>query len=158
MKTSAELYLEFIGRQGLANKQLADNFLAISARKAIHDMAESAKVSQGLATVDFFRRKLLETANVPFKDAVHTESNLSSKVLRNISLSVGVDYAHFETKSALIDEKLLDKRNTIAHGQALDIDAEDFDEVFKEVTAMMETWRNEIENACVTKRYLNPTP
>ena len=158
LKTSAEFYLEFISRQGLKNEQLADNLLALSARKSIHELMSSPKVSQGLATVEFFRRKLTESANLPFKDAVHTESNLSSKVLKNISLSVGVEYSLFETKSALIDEKLVHNRNTVAHGQTLNIDASDFEEVFKEVTDMMETWRNELENACVTKRYLHAAP
>lgn len=52
-----------------------------------------------------------------------------------------------------IDEKLVQKRNHVAHGQFLDFDASDFEDLLDEVTGMMETWRNDIENACVTKRY-----
>lgn len=155
LKTSAELYLEYVAEQNLFNSQLADNLLAISARKAIHSITESSKVSQGLALVEFFRRKLSETATVPYKNTIQTQSNLSSIVLKDISTAIGVNYSLFVTKSALIDERLVANRNNIAHGQTLEIDVADFVAIFQEVTAMMELWRNELENACVTKRFLN---
>jgi len=154
LKASSEFYLEFVSRQGITNLQLADNFLALSARKSMHDMASSSRVSQSIELVDFFRRRMDEPADVPYKDTVKTRSNLNSDVLRDLSISVGVDYSLFATKSTLIDEKLLHKRNNVAHGQFLDMDAKDFEETFSEVTAMLETWRNELENACATKRYL----
>jgi hypothetical protein len=140
----------------LRNSDLADNLLAVVARRAINDLAASAKTGQGIAAVEFFRRRLAEPARMPSKDAIRTRSNLSSEVLRHISMAVGVSYSFFETKAALIDERLVAKRNSIAHGQFLDIDAPDFEDLMTEVTDMMEIWRNEIENACVTKRYTYP--
>ena len=110
-----------------------------------------------MALVDFFRRKMTEVADVPHKDTIKTRSNLSSNVLRDISSTVGVNYSLFETKSALIDERLLYKINNVVHGQFLDLDVVDFSEIYSEVTTMMETWRNELGNACVTKRFLNST-
>jgi hypothetical protein len=156
LKTSSEFYLEFVSNQGAANHQLSDNFLALVARRPINDMTASSKVDQGLALVDFFRRKLTDVADLPHKDTIKTRSNLSSNVLRDISSTIGVNYSLFQTKSALIDERLLYKRNNVVHGQFLDLDVVDFTEIYNEVTTMMETWRNELDNACVTKRYLIP--
>ncbi len=153
LKKSAELYLEYVGRQSVPNSDLTDNFVAISARVPLHSMLSSPRISQSMAVVDFFRRKMTEAAVFPVSDAIKTRSNLSSEVLKEISLTLGVNFTLFETKATLIDEKLVHKRNNIAHGNFLDIGATDFEDLLSEVTSMMETWRNEIENACVTKRY-----
>jgi hypothetical protein len=153
LKKSSELYVEFVGRQSLPNSQLADNFLAISARTPLHNMLSSPRTTQSMAVVHFFRRKMTDNAVLPSSDSIKTKSNLTSEVLKDIASTVGVKFSLFETKATLIDEKLVHKRNHVAHGQFLDFDASSFEELLDEVTAMMETWRNEIQNACITKRY-----
>jgi hypothetical protein len=116
LKTSSEFYLEYVSNQGVTNNQLADNILALAARKPINDMAASPRVDQALALVDFFRRKMAHPADVPHKDIIKTKANLSSGILRDISSTVGVNYALFETKATLIDERLVYKRNRRAWG------------------------------------------
>jgi hypothetical protein len=106
-----------------------------------------------MSVVDFFRRKMTDNAVLPSSDSIKTRSNLSSEVLKDIASTVGVKFSLFETKATLIDEKLVNKRNHVAHGQFLDFDASGFEDLLDGVTAMMETWRNEIQNACITKRY-----
>jgi len=153
LKRSSEFYLEYVSRQNLRNDQLADNFLAIAARKPLSSAGESTKISQALVMVDFFRSKMSDIGVFPSGDSIRTKSNLSSEVLKEIATTIGIDYSLFATKSVLIDERLVYKRNNVAHGQFLDIDLTDFQELQVEISDMMETWRTEIQNACIMKRY-----
>lgn len=154
LKSSSEYYLEFISRQNLSNQDVASNILAICTKRMMSDSLAGSKVDQALALVRFFREDMAKPLALSHRTAVPTEANLSSKVLRNISLAVGVNYSVFETKAVLIDERLLGKRNSVAHGQFLDLDFSEFEDTFNEVSQLLELWRNQIQNACALKLYL----
>jgi len=53
-------------------------------------------------------------SNIPYKNVMTTKSNLSSKVFRDIVDKLGLDYAPYETKEKILDESLLETRNTVA--------------------------------------------
>jgi hypothetical protein len=93
-----------------------------------------------------------ERIKIP-KDNVDTESNLSSRVLRDLITSLGLDYAPFETKAVLIDERLLGNRNRIAHGEFLALEAEDTVNLANQIIALMENFRDQVENAVMLSRY-----
>ncbi len=66
---------------------------------------------------------------------------------------LGLDYSFYETKEVIIDEKLLAKRNKIAHGEYLDIDENDYDELHRQIISMMDHFSNQIDNCAATKQY-----
>jgi hypothetical protein len=90
---------------------------------------------------------------IPYKDSVNTESNLSSKVLRNILAILGLDYSVYSTKEKLIDEKLVWSRNSIAHGEYLMVDVATYLELHEQIFALMTTLRNQIDNAATLRQY-----
>jgi hypothetical protein len=53
----------------------------------------------------------------------------------------------------LIDLKLVGRRNHVAHGEDMPINAIDFIEMTDEVVDLMNTFRNLIENSAVTGDY-----
>jgi hypothetical protein len=55
----------------------------------------------------------------------------------------------------LIDNKLLAKRNYIAHGNELDVDVDDYLRLHDEIMILMNRLRNQIENAAVAGEYRN---
>ena len=102
--------------------------------------------------VRFFREDMERRSRFG-ADGVDAESNLSSRVLRNLTTMLGLDYKVFESKAVLIDKRLLGNRNRIAHGHYLSLDVEDALELAREVLALMEVFRDEVENAVVLSRY-----
>jgi len=92
-------------------------------------------------------------ARVPYKNIINTESNLSTTVLKEITWCLGIDYSIFSSKEKLIDLRLVGRRNHVAHGQQLMVDNSDFAEMADEVMALMNTFRNLLENSAVTGQY-----
>lgn len=90
---------------------------------------------------------------MPYKNGLDTESNLSSSVLREITWCLGVDYSLFESKEKFIDSRLLARRNHVAHGQEIDINTADFEEMRAIVVEMMTHLKNELENLALMRSF-----
>ena len=82
------------------------------------------------------------------------ESNLSSKVLLEILITLNLDPAPYELKFKLIDNHLLNQRNKVAHGQYLDIDIDIFIKTANETINLLQTFQEQIIDAAKAKRYL----
>lgn len=153
VKVSATHYVEYVVRQGLTFAEVASNFVALAMKKQLMDASESNKISTMNNVADFFINSLAEKYKAPWMVLINTKSNLSSEVLLEILSSIGVDYTFFETKRHLLDKKLLDSRNNIAHGKQLSMETKDYEELHSEVIIMLDHINNEIQNAAVTKGY-----
>lgn len=154
VKRAGSLYLEFVSNQGKRATDLTPNFVAIKFKARIVEAAKSKKISTTHDVVDFFCNHLQDRLKIPHKGVVDTQSNLSSVVLRDIIWTLGLDISPYETKSKLIDESLVDRRNHIAHGEPLDIGVKEYLELHDEVMGLLEDFRNQIQNAAATDRFL----
>lgn len=154
VKASAELYLEFVCMQRCKNSELADSMLAVLLRSKLQSAQASNKIRVHVNIVDFFRTQMQERHKLPYKNVIRTEANVSSLVLIEILRTLGLDSAEYESKCHMIDDKLLAKRNHIAHGSELDIDVEEYLELHDEILSLMNLLRNQIENAAATRQYL----
>lgn len=153
VKTSSSYYLEFVASHRLPHERLAPNFVALILKSKFQELAASGKVSGANALADFFCNAMSFQSNVPYKAGVDTHSNLSSKVLSDILLSLGLPKTQFEARMKKIDSTLVQARNFIAHGQALNISMDDYFDLHDFVMELIEAYRNELENAAVMKSY-----
>ncbi|MGT2509750.1 MAE_28990/MAE_18760 family HEPN-like nuclease [Cupriavidus basilensis] len=126
VKCAVTGYVSYVNYQGLTYAELRSCFVVFGLKKALHDLAESRKAAGNIAAIDFVRDQLNERAQLNLDKAVNTESNLSSMVLGNILLSVGIDPSPYESRYHLIDERLLKRRNNIAHGDYLEVTRDDW--------------------------------
>jgi hypothetical protein len=153
IKESSASYLEFVSRKRLRYCELSSNFVALAMKAKLNEANSTNRATLYIKVANFFLTELEERSQVPYENVVKT-SNLSSKILKDIVCTLGLDYKHFETKEKLIDEQLLKSRNTIAHGSYLSIDADIYTQLHSEMMSLMEIFKTELENAACQKRYL----
>lgn len=154
VKISATHYVEFVVRQGLSYGEVKPNFVALAMKKQLASASETNKIEAMNRVADFFIKNLGDKYDMPWMLSINTKSNLSSEVLAEVISSVGLDFSFYETKKHLLDKRLLDARNNIAHGKQLLIDKEDYLEMHAEVISMLDSFSTQIQNAAVTKYYI----
>lgn len=157
IKKVSEAYLNYVGMQRLRNEELSSCMLAVVMRGQIKAAEASNKINAHVQLVEYFRTKALVRARIPYKNIIQTESNLSSVVFAEILAVLDISPVTYAGKYKLIDSKLLEKRNHIAHGNNLDIDFEEYTELHEQVTELLTLFRNDIENAVVMRFFAKPT-
>lgn len=153
IKNASTLYLEHIAMQELNFKNLAQNFLALSLKNLILVCGKTDKTSIHMKIVNFFETDIHGQAKIPYDDAIQTKSNLTSEILREIVITLGLDYSFYELKENLIDKKLVENRNKIAHGRYVSIDETDFEQLYTDVLLMLDNFENQIINAAKLRSY-----
>jgi hypothetical protein len=158
VKKSSQYYLEYVASQRLPYEKLTANFIALTLKSKFSELGANVKLSAGINLANFFCNSLSKQSNIPYKSGVDTQSNLSSTVLIDIITILGLDISGFETRFKFIDSNLVNPRNHIAHGQKLDISINDYQELHVNVLALIEGFRNEIENASITRKFEKKQP
>lgn len=152
IRDSANVYLEFVINQRLKFDELTDPFKAAILQRALVGQEAIQNIEK---YIDLLPKLFSDISNskIPRRYEVNTKSNLTSKVLREITISLGLDYTEYKTKEKIIDKMLVDLRNKIAHGRDSYPTYLDFISTFDEVVSMMRLFKNQIENAAILGDY-----
>ncbi|WP_124677241.1 MAE_28990/MAE_18760 family HEPN-like nuclease [Burkholderia cenocepacia] len=153
VKAASSHYLEFVASHRIPYRDLTPNFVALTLRSKFSEMRASEKISSANALADFFCTSLDAQSRIPYKNVVDTKSNLSSRVLLDIIAALGLDIRGFETRLNFIDTNLVNPRNHIAHGEALELAVDEYLSLHDDVLGLIETFRNEIENSSILRRF-----
>jgi hypothetical protein len=156
IKNAARAYLEFVGLHRLKYNELTSCFVVFGVKSHVRSLVESRKAGITISAVDFFRYQMDSRAQLSLPSLIDTESNLSSSAFENLSLAIGIDPEPFAMRFHQIDEELLRRRNTIAHGEYLDIEPEACRELVRDVISLLRLFKDSVENAAVTKAYRIP--
>ncbi len=154
IKKASVSYVEFVRMQRLSYKDLSDHFFNISVKQKFHANYGSKKFSDFLPVTAFFRTEKNSTAKFNHKNVIDTASNISSLIFKEIIYTLGLDYSKFEGIEKLIDIKLLEKRNHIAHGEFLDVDIDDYLLVNTRILELLENFKTQIENQVSEHLYI----
>lgn len=154
IKQSSEYYLQFITSQNIQMKKFTPNFIAGAMTNEIVGCGQTRKVSKHAKLIEQLMKKMDEPIKIPYKSLITTQSNLSSKVLSEILLTLDLDTSPYELKFKLIDNHLLDQRNQVSHGQYLNIDLEIFLNTTEDIIFLLETFRNQLVESAKSEKYL----
>jgi len=152
LKGAAKVYVEYVKARRLPYSELAANFVAQAVLPRMRRAVEQRDVKEVVELVQLFRGDMNERSRLSV-EGVGGGSNLSSRALRTLTITLGLNYEPFESKAFLIDTRLLENRNRIAHGDYIALNVEDALELATEMMALMECFRDEIENAVALSRY-----
>ncbi len=153
VKKSGTYFLEYVAAQRYSISELRSNFITLLVRGKIDKASESNKYSAFDEVTKYIINNQATRAKIPTKNVVDTQSNLSTKVLKEIMWCLGLDYEFYESKEKLIDLMLVGRRNHVAHGEAIEIGSDDFVEMVDEVLGLMNAFKNLLENSCITESY-----
>lgn len=156
IKNTAEAYLAYLNAKKVPFDEMQDCFVALGIRAEVARARSKSDAIVAMEVVDFVRNKGDTRSNFALKHAVDTKSNLNSEVFDGIARALNLSVAIYEPKYNFIDESLLGRRNKVAHGEYIDIDADDWKNIADEVLKLLRQFKNDIENSASMKSYLRP--
>jgi len=89
---------------------------------------------------------------------ISTKSNLNTEVFKNIVSRIGVDDLDIDMKKGIIDDGLLHKRNSIAHGEMMHIELPDIVLYKDQIVHLLDCYLDLLIDAYDNQKYLNCTP
>lgn len=154
VKAASEAYLAYVAGKRLKYSELNEGFLALCLRSKLQEFAAANDASAHISFINFLSREMNSRAKIPTISIIKTGFNLSSKRLKSIVLTLGLDYSSFELKENLIDAQLLDWRNTIAHGKWICPKEDEFDMIYQETTTLLRNFKDQLTNAIALNVHL----
>jgi hypothetical protein len=149
IKYSSECLLQFISHKNLKNRELGYGLLAISNLVVINDFLIS-NVALKIRSLEYLFGNLDNKAEIPYNYSIATYSKLNTETLEEICLIVGIDESTYSLKKGIIDEKLVQNRNNIAHGTLIKILPEESIEIFELIFPILESYKTDILNKAVS--------
>lgn len=152
VRTAATAYVELVARRRLRIGELKHGFVALSLRAELVKASQSRRVADHGAMVQAVLDES-RAAQIRWRDAVSTRSNLTYETLEDILYMLDFDASRYATKRALINEKLVHRRNSVAHGEYLDIDGVEYRILQANVLELVEWFRDDVESAATSELY-----
>lgn len=159
VKESAQAYLEYVSKKGLRIGQLRSEIAAISLRTVLGRGEQSKNSAAHTEVVEKLRNADSLPAELSYNSAtIRTRSNLSFEVFADIMHSIGCDASRHEIYRMTIDNRLLKRRNDIAHGQEEYVSLADWIDIRDRVLVILRDVRAQISNSAANREYLRPAP
>lgn len=158
IKATARAYVTYVAGQRLRHSELRHCFVAMSLRVQIGDLASIRTARPVIAALEAILGTQDDRANFTGGLFGKKLGNLNSETFINVAHWVGLDVERYSTKWHFIDDRLLGRRNAIAHGRSdgLELDREGFDELVNGVLELLRWFKTDIENAVSTRAFHLP--
>lgn len=147
IKNSSILYVYFINGKRVKYSNLKSPFIVMGLKNYLKSLSGSGNYDENAKALDFIRENMNEWFSINNLSVVKTDSNLSSKVFANIATSLCIPVNNYEPRFNFIDESLVARRNKIAHGEYIDINADEWRRLADEVLFLLANYKTDLENA-----------
>lgn len=159
IKNVAQLYVRYVNTMSIPYELLSEAFLgnALKTKMSAIEEATAPLIHNEFA---IFMRTGLSKGAVLSEGLVRTESNLSSRVFFDILDRLGLERrSAYVLRANQIDTDLVHKRNSVAHGEYLDLQLSDFKSLRADILELLELFTDDVRNAASTgKHLLAPSP
>lgn len=157
IKSVAQLYIRYVNTMAYPYDRLSTAFLGNALKTRMTTIEESSKSLTHNQFALFIRSELSGRAALS-ESLVRTESNLSSSVFFEIVDRLGLDKRDkYSLRANMIDKDLVHSRNTIAHGQHLELSLEEFKVLRANTMELLELFTDDVRNAASTGNHLAVT-
>lgn len=163
IKKVADLYYEFVTCQKLTVEELSNPFIGISLRDEIELLSKSKKLEQHSRLVQVFFNERYKQAFFSSTSPIRT-SNLKFDIFEDVCIMIGINVEElikrykikFDRSPKLtIDENLVAKRNSIAHGEFLSVSINDFKELYDVIiNGFLYNFKEIVMDAAQSKKFL----
>jgi len=163
VKKISDFYYEFVSYQSLRIEELNDAFVGIALRSEIELLLQSKKLLQHSKLVKILMDEKQKQAYFSAKSPIRT-SNLKYEVFEDICTLIGIEPSLFEERYRVsfdrsieltINEDLVKRRNTIAHGEYLAINIDEFKILYNTiVNGFLYNFKEIIMDAAQSKKYI----
>lgn len=151
VKTSCEIFLNFVSNRNLKYSQLKPQFIAIALGGKL-GVAETKKIEKRTESIKFIIDNLNNPINFNAKGNIDTKSNLRFDVFKDICYTLCLNISSFEYKHANIDD-LVDNRNNIAHGNYIKITYKMFTDFYDDTIELLNLVQTELQNSVALESY-----
>lgn len=158
VKKLLTLYLEHIVAQSLHNYELKPNFYAMSLSSEFEQFKNTKKIHHYIDLTNAILNSTNNIPNIPCEKIIDTKSNLNSALFKELMMLLDLDTSIHDTSFNLIDERLLARRNGIAHGEnrkRFPLDKEEYDDIHTRILQIMDDLATQIKDAAENKSYKN---
>jgi hypothetical protein len=153
IKSASEGYLEFVNNQGHLYRELKTCFVVFGMKGKLALLGDSRQAKTNIEVLDFVMSEMDQPAKMALSNAIRTEANLTSTVFRNIASSIYIPVVQYESRFPMIDESLVGRRNSIAHGEYLGLKPDEFIQLADDVQMMMRWYKTDLQNAATLRKY-----
>ena len=153
VKNISIAYCMLLNTRKLKYSELIDNFKVYSILNSFKEGFPHKRFKSYLEVVNILNTVMSDNLVIDYDKHIDAKSNLNSEVLFDIIQKLGLDYTLFELKENLIDEKFLGTRNAISHGEYREIELDTFNDLYDEITDLINLFKNQILNATYTESY-----
>lgn len=155
IRTASTAYLEHVRLQQRKLAELSSNFWALAANRLTTKAGESSRWTVQVELCDFIRRCEAGIAQWPKWWSVDAGSNLTVDVFHELIALLGIEYhVDFQTAEKPIIQRLVQLRNSIAHGEGQAVELSEYHQLHDKVDDLLQLFCNEVDNAAARELYL----
>lgn len=157
IKNVAQLYVRYVNTKAYSYEQLSTAFLGTALKTKLNEIQQSNSASQHREFASFVQSNLQKRAALS-PNLVKTESNLSSTVFYDTLDRLGLPKRNeYISRQKMIDVELVHQRNTIAHGEFIDLNSSDFRTLRNGILEILSIFTDDVRNSASTEQHLlNP--
>jgi hypothetical protein len=153
VKVAGTAYVDLVAHQNLRYRDLTYNYVAVAAKKELHQFVATTRGRMLCNVSDFFINRLAQPVRFSSTNAIQTKSNLSVEVTRDIICLLGLDYKPFEIHERTVIEPLVRSRNYVAHGERHWVESVDYETLHHKVLYLLQELKDQVCNAAHGKKY-----